>query len=365
MSAADKRAEFWAGKRVLVTGHTGFKGAWLCLWLEQLKARVAGYALPPPTVPSLFELIRAGESMSSVCGDVRDLDRLARTLADFTPDIVFHLAAQSLVRASYRDPVTTYTTNVLGTVNVLEAIRRCPSVRVAINITSDKCYQLRAGRKGFVESDALGGHDPYSSSKACAELVTAAYRHSFFSDGPAESRPAVATVRAGNVIGGGDWAPDRLVPDCVRAMSANQPIVVRNPNAVRPWQHVLDPLGGYLLLAERMWRDGGEFADSWNFGPDAADALPVRELADRITSLWGGGARWVRDEKPGPFEAPQLRLDCAKAAGRLGWSPRLRLAEALEWTVDWYRRCHGGEDARTLAVEQIHQFMSLEKPAHA
>ncbi|HUT59861.1 MAG TPA: CDP-glucose 4,6-dehydratase, partial [Phycisphaerae bacterium] len=302
---------FWKGKRVLLTGHTGFKGAWLSLWLESLGADVTGYALAPPTSPSLFQITEVAEGMRSLRGDVRDLERLTQALKDYRPQVVFHLAAQSLVRASYRDPVETYTTNILGTVNLLEAVRRTGGVRVVINVTSDKCYENDGRLTGYAEIAPMGGHDPYSSSKGCAELVTAAYCRSFFH---ADSLPAmdvaVASVRAGNVIGGGDWAEDRLVPDCMQALMGSQPIRIRNPDAVRPWQFVLEPLGGYLLLAERLWQSGADYVGAWNFGPAAADAKSVRWAVERLIQLWGEEASWVQDRGCHPHETRYLQLDC-------------------------------------------------------
>ncbi|HET7233281.1 MAG TPA: CDP-glucose 4,6-dehydratase [Longimicrobium sp.] len=345
--------EFWRGRRVLVTGHTGFKGSWLSLWLQRMGAQVTGYALAPDTTPSLFELARVEEGMDSVTGDVRDLDALAAAFAHARPEVVFHLAAQSLVRASYQDPVGTYATNVMGTVNVLEAARRAGGVRAVVVVTSDKCYENREWVWGYRENEAMGGHDPYSSSKGCAELVTAAYRSSFFG---ADIGTSVGSVRAGNVIGGGDWAPDRLVPDAMRAFGAGEPLVVRNPRSIRPWQHVLEPLAGYLLLGERLCADP-QAAEGWNFGSEHDDSRPVGWVADRLAGLWGDGARWEQDPGTHPHEARSLRLDSAKARDRLGWAPRLPIGAALEWTVEWYRAAAGGADARALTEAQIQRYM--------
>jgi CDP-glucose 4,6-dehydratase len=360
MESLVTRSEFWPGKRVLVTGHTGFKGSWLVLWLHAMGARVAGYALAPTTEPALWKLLGLAGEIRDEVADVRDLPALTRAVAAFRPEVVFHLAAQSLVRPSYDNPVETYSTNVMGTVHVLEAARRCPEVRVVVNVTSDKCYENREWDRGYRENDPMGGHDPYSSSKGCAELVTAAYRSSFFGGGAkASSAPALASVRAGNVIGGGDWAADRIVPDFVRATLRGEPLRVRNPRAVRPWQHVLEPLSGYVTLAERLWKDGAAFASAWNFGPDDGDARPVEVLADKLTSLWGRPARWAADPGPHPHEAHFLKLDSSKARQQLGWKPRLGLDNALAWTVEWYKACAAGAGARALCLEQIEKYARL------
>jgi CDP-glucose 4,6-dehydratase len=344
---------FWKGRRVLLTGHTGFKGGWLSLWLGSAGARVTGYALAPPTTPSLFEAADVGSRMESRVGDVRDSENFGRAFAAAKPEVVFHLAAQSLVRASYADPERTYATNVLGTVHLLENARRCESARAVVNVTSDKCYENRETNRAYREEDPLGGRDPYSSSKACAELVTSAYRHSYF-DG--KTGPAIATARAGNTIGGGDWAPDRLVPDVVEAFRAGQPARIRNPSAVRPWQHVLDALHGYLLLAERLAEGGRNFAEAWNFGPDPGDVRNVESVVDRIRSLWGGNARWEREGSEQPREATLLQLDSAKARARLGWAPRLPLDEGLAWTVGWYRDYSPGSSMRDATEKQIARY---------
>jgi CDP-glucose 4,6-dehydratase len=349
---------FWQGRRALVTGHTGFKGGWLSLWLHSLGAKVSGFALPPPTDPSLYEVADVARGIDAVTGDVRDLAALERCVRQAKPEIVFHLAAQALVRPSYADPVETYATNVMGTVNLLEAVRRAGDVRVVVVITSDKCYENREWVWGYREDEPMGGHDPYSNSKGCAELVTAAFRRSFFQ----HSGPAIASARAGNVIGGGDWAVDRLIPDVIRAVSCGEPVLIRNPGAVRPWQHVLEPLSGYLLLAQRLWSDGARFAGGWNFGPADEDARPVRDVVDRITALWGDGARWVADERQHPHEAHYLKLDCSKARQLLDWRPRLRLADALQWTVEWYRSKKTGADMRNLCLSQIAAYQQLERP---
>jgi CDP-glucose 4,6-dehydratase len=345
---------FWAGKSVLITGHTGFKGAWLWLWLERLGARLAGYSLEPPTSPSLWALACEGRGQDQVA-DIRDAQALRAACVRERPEVVFHLAAQSLVKASYDDPVSTYATNVMGTVHLLEAVRACASVRAAIVVTSDKCYDNRETGQAYTEHDPMGGRDPYSSSKGCAELVTAAYRASFFAGSDATR---VATVRAGNVIGGGDWADARIIPDTVRAATRNRAVRVRNPAAIRPWQHVLEPLCGYLQLAERLCASS-RYAESWNFGPNDADAVSVETIVSTVTRLWGSPARWEHDRQSHPHEAHFLRLDSSKARSKLGWRQRLALHEALAWTVDWYKRQHAGEDARALAYEQIDRYMTL------
>ena len=343
----------WRGKRVMVTGHTGFKGSWLSLWLEHLGATVLGFALEPADSPNLFDLARLGGRSTSIIGDICDLDTFTRAVRSAAPEVAFHLAAQSLVRESYRDPVATYATNVMGTVHLLEAVRSCPSVRAVVVVTSDKCYENFECAEGYREDEAMGGHDPYSSSKGCAELVTAAYRRSFFS---APDRPGIASARAGNVIGGGDWAADRLIPDAMRAFSAGRPVIVRNPSAVRPWQHVLEPLSGYLRLAERLLA-GDPVAEGWNFGPAEEDARPVGEVIRMVCEAWGPDAATAapaqRDE---PHEARLLRLDCTRARTRLGWAPRTDLATAIDWVVRWYRDLYARQDARELCLRDIRAF---------
>ena len=348
---------FWCGKRVLITGHTGFKGSWLSLWLQQSGADVSGFALEPPTHPNLYELASVESGMHSTHGDVRDLDALCRAIESNGPEIVFHLAAQSLVRESYAEPVATFATNVMGTVNVLEAVRRNACVRVVVLVTSDKCYENREWLWGYRENEPMGGHDPYSASKGCAELAAAAYRASFFissSGGP--HGPAVATARAGNVIGGGDWARDRLIPDIVRAFAASQPVRIRNPDAVRPWQHVLESLSGYLLLAELMWSRGHTFAGAWNFGPQAGDTRPVRWIVEVIAREWGADARWEIDRGMQPAEAITLRLDSSKATAELGWMPRWSLPTALRSIVEWHKAHLCGADLRAMTLRQIDAY---------
>lgn len=353
VEGVDVTAGFWRGKRVLVTGHTGFKGGWLALWLQQLGADVTGIALPAPTDPSLFEAAHVAEGMRSLTGDIRDLAAVERAMRDHKPEVVLHLAAQALVRESYADPVGTYATNVMGTVHVLEAARRAGTVRALVVVTSDKCYKNLEWPWGYREQDELGGRDPYSNSKSCAELVSDAYRQAF--DGP-----AIATARAGNVIGGGDWAADRLVPDAVRAAARGAPLELRNPDAVRPWQHVLEPLGGYLLLAERLWHDRTAHAEAWNFGPAEDDSRPVAWVAEHVQRRFDpDGPKWRQAGGTQPHEARTLRLDCAKARTRLGWQPRTDISVALDWTVTWYRAHQDGGDMRGLTLQQIAAFEAL------
>ncbi len=351
---------FWRGKRVLVTGHTGFKGSWLSLWLQAMGAQVTGYALSPPTQPSLFEAADVGSSMTSIIGDIRDLARLQAVFSECQPEIVFHMAAQPLVRYSYAEPVETYSTNVMGTVNLLEAVRHTPGVKAVVNITTDKCYENREWIWAYRENEAMGGYDPYSSSKGCAELVSAAYRSSFFNaDNYAQHGVALATVRAGNVIGGGDWAQDRLIPDILASFEQGLSVNIRNPNSVRPWQHVLEPLRGYLTLAERLHDDGVSFAEGWNFGPVDEDARPVGWIVEKMASLWGDGALWKNDAGDHPHEATYLKLDISKARQRLDWHPSLRLEDALRYIVDWSRARQAGTDVRTLTLTQISNYQNL------
>lgn len=346
---------FWSGRPVLITGHTGFKGSWLTLWLSRLGADLSGFSLEPPTTPSMFDL-SAGDRIADNRGDVRDLSALKTCLAAVRPKVVFHMAAQSLVRASYREPVATYATNVMGTVNLLESVRETDSVEAVIVVTSDKCYENREWIWPYRESDPMGGHDPYSNSKGCAELVTASYRASFFSDDAAR-RCRIATGRAGNVIGGGDWSQDRLVPDIVRGFAASRSVEIRNPAAIRPWQHVLEPLAGYLRLAEMLCTpEGHSFAEGWNFGPAIQDCQPVSSVVDRLAAVWGRGAAWHLSGTPGAHEANYLKVDASKAQARLGWQGRLGLAEALSWTAEWYQAQLDGTPALDLTLDQIVRF---------
>jgi CDP-glucose 4,6-dehydratase len=348
---------FWRGRRVFLTGHTGFKGGWLSLWLQDLGAQVTGFALAPPTRPSLFALARVGEGMRSITGDVRDGAAVRAAMIEARPEIVIHMAAQSLVRASYANPVETYAVNVMGLVNVLEAARATPGLRAIVNVTSDKCYENREWAWGYRENEAMGGYDPYSSSKGCAELITAAYRRSYFSG----AGPALASGRAGNVIGGGDWADDRLIPDIMRAIAAGDSVPIRNPHAVRPWQHVLEPLRGYLTLAERLYAHGAEFAEGWNFGPADEDAQPVQKIVERLTRAWGEGASWRLDGAPQPHEATFLKLDCSKARAKLGWTPRWGLDAALESIVNWHKSAMSGADMRAVTLDQIAAYINAER----
>ena len=344
---------FWQGRRVLVTWHTGFKGSWLCLWLTSLGAEVHGYALPAPTDPSLFEVAKIEALLgSSEIADIRDPEALAATLRRVEPEIVFHLAAQPLVRYSYRAPVETYAVNVMGTVHLLEAVRQTGSVRAVVNVTTDKCYENREWPWGYRENEALGGHDPYSSSKACAELVSTAYRASFLAGAGA----ALATARAGNVIGGGDWAADRLLPDLLRAVDAGEPLTIRSPQAVRPWQHVLEPLSGYLALAEALLTSGAQAAEAWNFGPVDTDARPVGWILDHLAASVPE-LRWQCDGAPQPHEANHLKLDSSKARAHLGWAPRWRLGKALDMTIAWHRAWRQGGDMRALSLAQIAEYV--------
>jgi CDP-glucose 4,6-dehydratase len=346
--------EFWRDRAVLVTGHTGFKGGWLCTWLLDLGARVTGFALAPPTTPSYYVRCGLADRVATHLADIRDAAALRAALTAARPRVVFHLAAQPIVRRSYAEPLETISVNVLGTATLLEAVRDAPTVEAVVVVTSDKCYENVERSRGYREDDALGGHDPYSASKAAAEVVAAAYRSSFF----ATSGPRVATVRAGNVIGGGDWAADRLVPDAMRAVARGEPIRIRNPASVRPWQHVLEPLGGYLRLAERL-ASSAAYAGGWNFGPRDTDGVSVGALADLIVGQWEG-ARWVpTPEDDPPHEAGLLRLDWRKARTRLGWQPQLALKEAVQLTVDWYRAAAGPGSPRAmydLGVEQIRHY---------
>ena len=353
---------FWHGKRVFLTGHTGFKGSWLSLWLQSLGAEVTGYALDPPTNPGLFEVAKVGQAMSSIIADIRDLPALQRAVQVGRPQIVIHMAAQPLVRYSYQNPVETYSTNVMGTVNLLEAVRNMRGVKAVVNITTDKCYENREWVWGYRENEPMGGYDPYSNSKGCAELVSSAYRSSFFNaDNHAQHGVALATVRAGNVIGGGDWAQDRLMPDIVAAFEQGRCVNIRNPDAIRPWQHVLEPLRGYLTLAECLYEQGTSYAEGWNFGPNDEDAKPVGWIVQQMATLWGGDAQWQVDPGEHPHEATYLKLDISKARSRLNWHPSLRLEDALKLIVDWSNQYRAGADMRQFTLAQIHAYQALTK----
>ncbi|MBD8908911.1 CDP-glucose 4,6-dehydratase [Methylorubrum zatmanii] len=357
MGALNPDPAFWAGKRVLLTGHTGFKGAWLSLWLARLGARVTGFALPPETRPNLFEAIGFPAEAHRI-GDIRDLDALARAVAAAEPEVVIHMAAQALVRPSYADPVGTFAVNTMGSVHLLEAVRAVRSVRAVVVVTSDKAYENREWPYAYRENEAMGGHDPYSASKGCAELVTSAYRASFFGAGGHPAR--IASARAGNVIGGGDYSRDRLIPDIVRAFQAGESVEIRAPHAIRPWQHVLEPLAGYLRLAECLaGEDGTAFAEGWNFGPADEDCRPVSHLVERLARGWGGQAGWHLSQKTHPHEATYLKVDASKARARLGWDRRLTLDTALDWTAAWYRAAGGGADPRALAEAEIARYEAL------
>jgi CDP-glucose 4,6-dehydratase len=347
--------DFWRDRRVLLTGHTGFKGAWLALWLQALGARVTGFSKDVPTEPSLYELARVGEGIESIEGDIRDHEAIAAAVAGATPEVVIHMAAQSLVRRSFAEPRETYETNVMGTVNLFDAVRvNGRGVRAVVNVTSDKCYENHESERAYREDEPMGGHDPYSSSKGCAELVTAAYRRSFFSD-PDGAR--LASARAGNVIGGGDWGEDRLVPDVMRAALAGEKVRVRNPNSIRPWQHVLNPLSGYLVLAQALW-DSPEYSAGWNFGPAEEDARPVGWIVERISELWPEELRSTIDDGPHPHEARYLKLDSSRAAARLGWHPLVGLDAALQSIVEWYRERQVGADLRAVTLRQMESFQT-------
>ncbi len=346
---------FWRAKRVFLTGQTGFKGTWLALWLTKLGATVRGYALSPDSPANLSLVTNLADRIDSLHGDIRDAPALDAAMSGFAPDIVLHLAAQALVQKSYRDPIDTFEVNVIGTIRLLQAVRCCPSVRAVVVVTTDKCYENREWVWPYRETEALGGRDPYSASKACTELAVAAWRASFFD----ATAVALASARAGNVIGGGDWAENRLIPDCIRAMTAGRAIEIRSPNATRPWQHVLEPLCGYLLLAERLWNDGAAVAEAWNFGPAMIDVKPVGDIVETVTRLWGDNASWQVIGAQGGHEAGLLAVDAAKAQARLHWQPRLRLQTALEWTVDWYKRQHAGTAAHTLVFDDIVRYESI------
>lgn len=347
--------DFWRGRRVLVTGHTGFKGSWLALWLQRMGAEVAGYALPPVTAPSLFAEADVAAGMASTIGDVRDSEGVARVIREHRPEVLLHLAAQALVGASYADPVATFAVNITGTVNVLEAARATETIRVVVIVTSDKCYENREWVWPYRERDPLGGRDPYSASKACVELVTASYRESFFSGAGNGNRAAVATARAGNVLGGGDWARGRLVPDVVRSLIEDEPLVLRYPHSVRPWQHVLDPLAGYLVLAQALW-ERPELAGAWNFAPGAEDPWTVERIVLRLGELLDRCPEWSQHPDPLPHEAASLRLDASKARSLLGWAPRFSLDETLASVAEWYGGHAAGRSGQELVRADLNRY---------
>lgn len=351
---------FWKNRKVFVTGHTGFKGSWLTLWLDALGADVTGYALEPPSEPSLYEQARVGDCVRSIHGDIRDFEHLRAAVAACRPDVVIHMAAQSVVRQSYDEPVETYATNVMGTVHLLEAVRRLDRPCVVVNVTSDKCYENREWVWGYRESDPMGGHDPYSNSKGCAELVGNAYRDSYFQpEQLARHGVALASARAGNAIGGGDWTANQLIPDLMRAFLERRPCRIRSPGAIRPWQFALMPLHGYLLLCERLAQDGAAFASGWNFGPAETDARPVSWIADKLAASWGEGASWTQDGAVHPAEAQLLRLDTSKARTLLDWRPVLQLDQSLLWIVEWYEAFQAGKDLQSLTRRQIERYEYL------
>ena len=353
---------FWKGKKVLITGHTGFKGSWLSLWLQGTEADVVGYALPPPTQPSFFKLANVASGMNSITGDIRDFGYLKAVIREHKPEIIIHMAAQSVVRSSYDDPIETYSTNVMGTVNLLEAVRQLRGPCMIVNVTSDKCYENREWVWGYRENEPMGGHDPYSNSKACVELVTSAFRNSYFRAEEFDvHRVALASVRAGNVIGGGDWTKDQLIPDIMRAFMEKRRVLIRSPHAIRPWQFVMDPLSGYLSLAEQCWTHGAKFAESWNFGPADEDAKPVSWIVEHLSQLWGDAAHWEVDTAAHPHEAHYLKLDASKAKRLLAWSPKLPLSRTLEWVVEWYRAYQQQRDVCQVTKAQISRYEGIPR----
>ena len=349
--------QFWSKRRVFLTGHTGFKGSWLSIWLQKMGAEVCGFSLSPSTIPSLFDDCQVEKGMESLIGDIRDMPALSAAMQSFKPDVVLHLAAQPLVRESYSDPLGTFSTNIIGTANILEAARHIGCVRAVVNVTTDKCYENREWEWAYRENERLGGHDPYSSSKACSELITSSFRSSFFND----LGIGLATARAGNVIGGGDWSVDRLIPDVVRSIVSRKPLTIRNPSATRPWQHVLEPLSGYLILAENLFKEGLPYSEAWNFGPLEQDVKPVSWIADHIISLWGHDQKIIIDRSPNVHEANLLKLDISKAKARLNWEPRWDLVTALDKIVDWNKVIVKGGNSRVMCEQQISEFIESSK----
>jgi CDP-glucose 4,6-dehydratase len=353
-------SNFWKNKKVLLTGHTGFKGSWLSIWLKKLGVELIGFSKDIPTKPSLFELAKVSENMISTMGDIRNLSVIQKVIQEHQPDIIIHMAAQPLVRKSYENPLETFSTNIMGTANVLESIKMTEKTRVIINVTSDKCYKNNGANEKFSEDSPMGGYDPYSSSKACSELVTSSYRDSFFN--PKEYQKhgvSLATCRAGNVIGGGDWSKDRLIPDIMRGVINNEIIKIRNPNAIRPWQHVLDPLNGYLTLAEKMWSAGNKFSEAWNFGPMEEDEQSVKWITEKLTKQWSSNIKWDVDNDNNPHEENSLRLNCMKANSRLNWRPKLKLEQGLEWVVEWYKQYKENNNMKKITEHQIEEFEKL------
>ncbi len=344
---------FWNNKKVFITGHTGFKGSWITLWLMNMGSIVKGFALVPNTIPSLFNQLNLKKEINSTTGDIRDLKNLTNSMVNFNPDILIHMAAQPLVRFSYQEPIQTYTTNVIGTANVLEASRKCKNLKSIISVTSDKCYENREITRGYKENEAMGGHDPYSSSKGCAELVTSAYKRSFFN---CSNSASIASVRAGNVIAGGDWSKDRLIPDIIRAFEKSEKVVVRNPNSIRPWQHVLEPLSGYLVLAEKLYLYGDQFSGGWNFGPNDEDCKSVRWILDEMVHLWGDNVGWCLDNNDNPHESTFLKLDCSKAKRLLKWEPKLNLEQTLSSIVEWHKVFSFGGNIKEQCIKEINEY---------
>jgi CDP-glucose 4,6-dehydratase len=354
------KRSFWQHRKVFITGHTGFKGSWLSLWLHAMGAEITGYALDPPTEPSLFKQARIDTLVRSIRGDVRDFAQLKSAIVECDPEVIVHMAAQSVVRHGYEEPIETYSTNVMGTVHLLEAVRQLRRPCAVVNVTSDKCYANQEWVWGYRESDEMGGHDPYSNSKGCAELVTGAYRDSYFSvDSLSQHGVALGSVRAGNAIGGGDWTADQLIPDLIRAFLDRRPCRIRNPSAIRPWQFVLEPLHGYLLLCEKLAEEGSRFASGWNFGPTHSDARPVSWIADTLATLWGDGASWTRDGSRHPGEAQLLRLDTSKSMTGLDWRPVLPLAQGLDWIIEWYQAFGVGDDVQSITCRQIERYEDI------
>ncbi|WP_162344230.1 CDP-glucose 4,6-dehydratase [Cyclobacterium salsum] len=345
--------DFWKGKRVFLTGHTGFKGSWLSLWLTSMGAAVKGFALEPDTDPALFQVAKVASLLESEYGDIRNLEGITKSMRAFNPDIMIHMAAQPLVRLSYAQPVETYATNVMGTVHVLEAAKSCPNLQAIVSVTTDKVYDNKEWVWGYREDEPMGGYDPYSSSKGCAELVTSAYRRSFFSH---PDTPALASARAGNVIGGGDWSGDRLIPDAIKAFEKREAVVIRNPLATRPWQHVLEPLSGYLILAESLFTEGNKYAEAWNFGPEDKDCKSVQWILDEMVSIWEGAASWKLDENPQPHEARFLKLDCSKAKTGLNWYPKWEIEKVLKKILDWHDRFRNGSDMQVHCLNEINTY---------